>query len=183
MEEASKVPPRRTLLQRGLLLVGGAFGFAAIDAKHLDRKELETPSRPSHPASQVLRVYTRCRQVHSPVLPGKENLNRSATLVRSGELLDGPAGKKVGDFHATCLCLESAFGLNPLAASNVELQTLKLEGGTIFGMGAGAASDVCEREHAVVGGTGRFAGARGSYVIRRPAGETDTQEFVLMLSI
>ena len=59
------------------------------------------------------------------------------------------------------------------------LHTFELTGGTILGMGSGP---LREATYAVIGGTGRFQGAAGSYVARqhpRDLGGDGTAEFVL----
>jgi hypothetical protein len=68
----------------------------------------------------------------------------------------------VGRFFTSGFCLETPFGPQAAAASNLEFQTFELDGGTLFGIGASAGGG--ERTLAVLGGTGRFAAVRGSYV-------------------
>jgi hypothetical protein len=80
--------------------------------------------------------------------------------------LDQPNGAKVGRFSATCFAPESHFG--SLGAEHaVELQTLRLPGGTLFGIGTAGPIAESERAQALLGGTGCFAGATGCYVIRQ----------------
>src|SRR5206468_3799858 len=71
-----------------------------------------------------------------------------------------------------------------LAVSCVEFQTFQLPDGVLFGVGAGGGAGA-QRTWAVLGGTGRFAGARGSYVEREvsvaPAGR-GAVEFILTLT-
>jgi hypothetical protein len=103
--------------------------------------------------------------------------------VRYGELLDGPEGKRIGQFFTSGFCLETPFGPQPVAASNLEFQTFQLPEGTLFGIGAAGAG--AERTLALLGGTGRFAAARGSYVEREVPSRTpgrDAVEFVLSLT-
>ncbi|MGH9338217.1 MAG: hypothetical protein ACRD1R_01160, partial [Acidobacteriota bacterium] len=76
---------------------------------------------------------------------------------------DGPEGQKVGEFYSTCLCPESTFGPNPFTAFNVEIQTFDLREGMLFGIAGGGDSGETGKPHAVLGGTGRYSGARGSY--------------------
>jgi hypothetical protein len=114
-------------------------------------------------------------------LAGKANVGQ---MTRYGDLLDGPDGSPVGEFHANGFCLETALGLPAPSVSSLEFQTFQLNDGTLFGVGApgGAGS---ERTWAVLGGTGRFAGARGTYVEREtsvaPVGR-GTVEFILTLT-
>jgi hypothetical protein len=96
-----------------------------------------------------------------------------------GELLDTPDGRAIGHFASTLFALDSPFA----AAGSLELQTLTLHDGTIHGLGSvptGAAG-----HFAILGGTGRYAGARGTYVAHlRPTdlGGDGTAEFHLTLA-
>ena len=67
------------------------------------------------------------------------------------------------------------------SAGALELHTFELPEGFIFGVGAGSLG---EATFAVIGGTGLYARARGSYVARqslRESGGDGTAEFVLTL--
>jgi hypothetical protein len=99
-----------------------------------------------------------------------------------GELLDEGTGRKVGEFYSACFCMAAPFGPGPLAAANVELHNLNLLDGTLVGMGSAGAD---ANTYAIVGGTGRYQGAVGSYVARqRPLelGGDGTAEFVVTLT-
>jgi hypothetical protein len=101
--------------------------------------------------------------------------------LRRCELLAGPDGPAVGEFFASGFQLETPFGPQPAAASNIELHTFRLGEDTLFGIGVSAPRGD-ERTHALLGGTGRFAGARGSYVERAvEGGARGRVEFVVTL--
>lgn len=105
----------------------------------------------------------------------------AARSLRRCELLDGPDGARVGEFFASGFQLETAFGPLPAAPSNIELHTFRLGEDVLFGIGAPVPRGR-ERTHAVLGGTGRFAGARGSYVERDvDGGARGRVEFVVTL--
>ena len=86
-----------------------------------------------------------------------------------------------------CECsLPAGHCLGPGAASadteRLELHTFKLRDGTIVGSGTSGALD---GEFAILGGTGRYAGARGTYLTRhnrREHGGDGTAEFHLTLT-
>lgn len=114
----------------------------------------------------TLRFYGRHWRVQTQVRRSGETAGSGQRLISQGELREQPDGEKVGEFCWNRFCLESAFGPNPCAASNLEFQTLQLKDGTLFGMNMGGPETGTEKAHAILGGTGRFAGARGSYIIQ-----------------
>ena len=162
---------RRTLLQRGLALVGGALGLTALEGKARGDDAVISP-----PAPGALKLYADLRP--APVPSG-------AHVIRCGELRETPEGKAVGDLYTNGFCLETPLGPHYQAASNIEFQTFRLEDGTLFGIGAAGPMASGEKTRAVLGGTGRFAGARGSYVERTAAsaaGGPGTLEIILTLT-
>jgi hypothetical protein len=173
MDVALKPTGRRTLLQRGLALAAGALGLRAAEARSEGGAAAAfTPP----PAGASFTFYGRRR----PVPP-----SGGAHVVRSGELFERLDGPVTGAFHSNGLCLETPFGTHVRAASNIEFQTFTLAEGTLFGIGGPPGAAGGESVHAIVGGTGRFAGARGSYV-ERPSPTADarpgTVEFVVTLT-
>ena len=90
-------------------------------------------------------------------------------MVRRCDLLDAPDGASVGEFVATALAAEVSFGIPSGSASPLEMQTFRVGESTLFGIGAGGARGR-ERAYAVLGGTGRFAGARGTVLEREIEG-------------
>jgi hypothetical protein len=158
-------------------VLGSALGLGVLERRATAE---EVPAAPIGPTT--LKLHGRRRPTPARgALNGKANAGRT---MRSGDLLDGPDGSLVGEFHANGFCLETALGLPAPAVSSLEFQTFQLSDGTLFGVGApgGAGS---ERTWAVLGGTGRFAGARGTYVERdlsvAPVGR-GAVEFILTLS-
>jgi hypothetical protein len=173
MDVVLKPTGRRTLLQRGLALAAGALGLRAAEA-HSEGGPAAAVPPPTAAASFT--VYGRRR-------PGAPSAG--GHVVRSGELFETPEGPVAGTFHSNRLCLETPFGTHVRAASNIEFQTFTLKDGTLFGIGGAPAAAGGESVHAIVGGTGRFAGARGSYVERASAAANarpGTVEFAVTLT-
>jgi hypothetical protein len=82
----------------------------------------------------------------------------------AGEILDDE-GRTIGSFQAQPLTpFTEIAGL--VGARALELQTFVLPGGALFGL-ALAPDRQGERACAVLGGTGDYEGAQGSYVERR----------------
>jgi hypothetical protein len=77
-----------------------------------------------------------------------------------------PAGEeRVGDFFASYFSLPEASSGGRFAS--LEHHTFTLAGGSIMGTGATRPGLDSEDEFAIVGGTGRYAGARGTYIVRQ----------------
>jgi len=171
-EVGTATPMRRTLIQRGLALVGGALGVGAIGG------EVQARTAAVEPGSRTLQLLGRGRK---PARAANGGRTSGPHFVSSGDLLDGNGKETVGSFHTNAFSLEAALGSPLPAASNIALQTFVLPEGTLFGLGAGAAGT--DKTCAVLGGTGRYAGAQGTYVERRPGRVSgrETVEFVFTL--
>lgn len=158
---------RRGFFQRMFGLVGGALGATALQNSAVAEPALP-PVRTSFDGA--LRLHLSCRHQH---------VQGSGRSLCRATLLDKPKGTAVGEFHANSFRSESALGsTNPFAASNIEMQTIRLADGTLFGMGANETREN-EKVHAIIGGTGRFAGARGTYTIRAKSSGKGESELVL----
>ena len=169
---------RRSVLRRGLVLCAGAIGLGAGGAG----ASAATGKGPLAPQAETLNLYGRSWHL---TVPGQRFGRPPVAGDRArvhGELLDRPGGQKVGEFHGAWLESSSPFGDAAFSLGSIELHTFTLTGGSLFGIGT-AAGD--EGTFAVVGGTGRYAGARGSYrAVQRPngIGGDGTAEFTLNLS-
>ena len=73
-----------------------------------------------------------------------------------GELIDEQQAVRVGKFYAAGFALGG--GSHPAHGERLELHTFKLRDGTIIGSGT---AGQLEGVFAILGGTGRYAGARG----------------------
>lgn len=162
---------RRSFVQSMLCLFGGVAGASA-----LERQVNAAPPAPQ-PAKQdgTIRLHLECRHKHRK---GEGN----GRVICGGEILEKAGGPVAGQFYANCFCSESTFGtVNPFAASNIEMHTIKLTDGTLFGMGANNSRTEREKTHAIIGGTGRFAGARGTYVIAENGAPGGAAELIIHL--
>jgi len=173
MDERTRGPSRRGFLARGAVLAVGALGLGA--------GRVSVSSAATVPA-QDLTLYGRLFHLHAQGRrPGVAPV-KGERLTSYGELLDRPNGTKVGEFSSAIFALGSPFGGMPAGATSLEYHSFNLYDGTIIGLGTGTAGD--EGVFAIVGGTGRYAGARGTYVAHqhpRELGGNGSAEFRLTL--
>jgi len=106
----------------------------------------------------------RTLQVFSTDLSSKANGRAHGRPVRPDDqlatharLVERPGGAPIGTFVATALVVRSPFAES---LATVEQHVFVLRHGTVTGAGQAVAG---EGTFAITGGTGRYAGARGSY--------------------
>jgi hypothetical protein len=109
-------------------------------------------------------LYGRSWHMYSPDHRHGQTPAVGDRLTTFGELLDRPGSEAIGEFHAASFSTGSPFVSGPYATGCVEVHTFSLRDGTIIGMGSTAGGNA---EFAIVGGTGRYLGAGGSYVARQ----------------
>ena len=164
---------RRGLLGRGLVLLAGAVGLGAgAGATKLATRDDD--------ASRI-RLQGRNWILQTPDRRPGERLVSGERGTVYGELLD-LGGKQVGQFYGSRVAAQSSPGGPVGADSSLELHTFRLEGGTLLGIGSMIAG---ESIFAIAGGTGRYAGSRGTYVAEqrlRELGGDGTAEFTIDLS-
>ena len=157
--------PRRKLLVGGAAVAVGSILGAAGIARDSTKAANPAPSAGTlsmsiHGWDWHLTYPDRPRGVAPS--PGE----RSASY---GQLSAVPGGDKVGEFYASSFSFGSPFGNTAVSAAAMEMHHFNFEDGTIVGMGTIGGYHDDESVHAIIGGTGRFEGATGSYVgIQRP---------------
>ena len=165
---------RRSMLKRSLVLAAGAIGIGAA------AKDTRAAA-PILAIPQELRLHGRHWRIDTPGRRPGEALRLGDQAAISGELLDRPNGKVLGQFFGSRLAVQAAHGGHARADAGVEVHTFVFPTGTIVGMGTSLHG---EATFAVVGGTGVYAGAQGSYVAKqrlREQGGNGTAEFNLAL--
>lgn len=180
MEEAPRVTSRRSVLGRGALFVAGALGVGVAARKVVptETTAVATPSTPTRPTE--LRLFARHYHLHSPTHLAGQIPGKGERTSAYGELLDRPNGKVIGHFSAAHLNVDSPFAAG---LGSLEIHSFQLGDGTLHGLGAAAPG--VEGQFVILGGTGRFAGARGGYVAtqrHREAGGNGTADFHLKLA-
>jgi hypothetical protein len=154
-----------------LLVAAGVLGLGGA-VRQTSTAEALQPSR------NELKLYGRHLHLHAPARRAGELPQKGDRHSAYAELLDGPDGKAVGNFSSARLALDSPFE----AASSLEIHTFNLNEGTIHGLGSAVRG--ADGQFLVLGGTGRFAGATGTYLARqlpRELGGDGTAEFHLTI--
>lgn len=144
--DSISAPSRRSVLKGGAVAAAGALGWGAAAAT----RGAGTATSAAASSSLTL-TGTRWRSGSSSTGPG--------SLAGQGELL-GQGGAPLGSFASTRLAVPSGTGG---VAPGAELQTFNLTEGTIFGIGTPPARGEGEAAYAILGGTGAYAGATGTY--------------------
>ncbi len=159
--DAVRSTRRRALLKRGAFVLGGALGLGLAGKASLDMAG--EPSK----GPVALKVHGANWQLTYPdrprgVLP--QPGQRSSIF---GQLFDGPEGEKIGEFYASSFQFGSPFGSSEVAAGAMETHQFNLRDGSIIGIGTLGDLHGSQSVHAIIGGTGRYEGASGSYTARQ----------------
>jgi hypothetical protein len=160
------------LKRLGLLATGVLGGGIAISAAR-GSAEATTVATPAVKVRKTreLRLYGRDWRLQRPGVEFGKLPEASDPAVPSGRIVDARE-RELGRFRAATLQGIGAF----------HLHTFDLADGTILGIGANRLDD---GSYAIVGGTGRYAGASGTYTARqflRELGGDGTAEFTLNLT-
>jgi hypothetical protein len=162
MENASNAP-RRRFLRRGAVLVGSAVGLGLLargpGPLGGGGATAGGPLTMSLQGRNWQLTYPDRRRGVLPQ-PGE----RSASF---GQLFTGAEGAKAGEFYASSFAFTAPFGPSETAAAAMEMHHFNLADGTIVGMGTINGFHDLTSVHAIIGGTGRYEGASGSYVARQ----------------
>ena len=162
---------RRTVLTRGLVAAAGVFGLSgtARAATKLDAGRGD------------LRLFGANWRLAAPNRRPGDAIRLGDHGAVYGELLDGPNGRTLGQFYGSRLAIQSVPGGHARADASVEVHTFVLPEGTLVGMGTALPGGAV---FAIVGGTGAYAAAQGSYVATqrlREQGGDGTAEFNLTI--
>ena len=150
---------RRNLLTRGLVGAAAAIGLGAgagVTAARTGGGDRETAQRRTiRLDGRKWTLTTAGRRLGEQVQPGDRGTVH-------GELLDRK-GRVVGSFLGSHAAAPAQPG-GLVADASLELHTFTLEDGTLLGMGSSIKG---VSVFSIVGGTGRYQGARGSYTARQ----------------
>jgi hypothetical protein len=148
---------RRDVLKNALLTT--AVGIGTVGKSRM--KALDGAAKPE---GQTM-LYGVRWQITSQDLKRGELPPAGIRMLVRGELYDKPkGGRKMGDFFGTYHRLSTPGKTAHSEPGSLELHTFVFSDGTLVGSGVANSSPDSEGQFAIVGGTGRYHGARGSYM-------------------
>ncbi len=173
---------RRDVLKGGLALFGAAIGVGTASRTGF----AATPdSAPRSKEDVQLVLHGRQWRIASQDLRRGHFPSTGIRMLASGEIVDKPSrGRKIGDFFATYYRLNTPGKVATHEPGSLEIHTFVFPEGTIVGTGVAPGALDGEGHFAITGGTGRYHGARGSYVARQSyadLGGDGTATFTLRL--
>jgi hypothetical protein len=156
---------RRDALKGGVALLGATLGMGTASKSGL----AATPDRATESKQRVpLVLHGQRWRITSQDLRRGELPPAGVRMLARGEIMDKPLhGRKIGDFFATYYRLNTPGKVAHHEPGSLELHTFVFPDGTIVGSGVATAGTDSEGQFAIIGGTGRYQGARGSYAARQ----------------
>ena len=160
-------------------LLGGAVvaGGAVIGAASLGVAPASAPT-----AVEPLLIRGQSLSLTSPTFKKGSQPIPGERILASARLVDA-TGTDIGRFFGVYMALGAA--TTPGAASSLEQHTFEFADGTLVGSGLGTREPTQEDTFAVIGGTGRWSGVRGTYSARQEHiefGGSGVAEFRMTLS-
>jgi hypothetical protein len=159
-----KVWTRRSALRSGVALLAGAVGLEVVGRSRAGEVPAPPPPLPGVArTATTLTLHARhLRAVPAGGRPGGP-VENGARLTLFADLVDG-AGSVIGSLTGVSHCTAAPLSSDDSPVGALEMHTLSLRDGTIVAMGTAPAVAWGTGTFAVVGGTGRYAGATGSGV-------------------
>lgn len=159
---------RRAILRHGMLALGALAGVVGIGST-AERVRSGNLLAKASPGGATLTLRGSDWHLTGSGLRRGELPKRGDLVSVSGNLnVQGTDG--AGSFFASVQHLDSRVGHGPFATVQQETHTFQLPDGTLFGMGTTVPG--ADGAFAIVGGTGRYLGASGSYIAHQSPIET-----------
>jgi hypothetical protein len=172
---------RRDALKRGFALLGAAVGIGV--ASKTTAAAQDDPPEKKQGKKMVLHV--RHLRIRSQDLRRGQLPPAGVRMLAKAEVVTAPSnGRKVGDFFASYVRINTPGKVADHEPGSLEEHTFVLPEGNIFGSGVAPSARDSEGQFAIIGGTGRYLGARGSYTARQSHvdfGGNGTATFTLTL--
>jgi len=153
------ITDRRRLLKRTTLFFAGVAGLGLAGKTGVEA----APAMPIQDTALTMELHGVNWRLVYPDRPRGVLPMRGQRSSSFGELLRGPGKEKVGEFYASSFQFGRPFGQSEVAAGALETHHFNFIDGTIVGIGTLSDLDGSESVHAIIGGTGRYEGATGSY--------------------
>lgn len=172
---------RREALRKGFALLGAAVGIGAAE-KALAATAEESPEVKQ--GKQMVLHVRRLRISSQDLRRGELPPAGVRMLARADIVTDSSNDLKVGEFFASYYRLNAPGKVADHEPGSLEQHTFVLPEGNIFASGVATSGRDTEGHFAITGGTGRYLGARGSYVARQSHvdfGGNGTATFTLTL--
>lgn len=155
---------RRDALRKGFALLGAAVGIGV--AGKGDKTAAQEPSDLKQGKQIVLHV--RRLRIHSQDLRRGELPPAGVRMLARADIIpDSSSTVKVGDFFSSYYCINAPGKVADHEPGSFEQHTFVFPEGNIFGSGVAPSGMDREGQFAITGGTGRYVGARGSYIARQ----------------
>jgi hypothetical protein len=154
---------RRDVLTRGLALLGAAVGIGVAG-----NKSTEADGQPEISQEKQFVLHVRHLRISSQDLQKGQLPIPGVRMLAKAEVVSAPSnGQKVGDFFASYVRINAPGKVADHEPGSFEDHTFVLPDGNIFGKGVAPSGMDREGQFAIVGGTGRYLGAKGSYIARQ----------------
>jgi len=119
-------------------------------------------SRSARTDATLTALYLDAYKLHTAGrAPGAQRQKGDQTLLR-GALLTGD-GERIGELFASALTMPGPVDGDGPLTPRLEIQSFQLRDGTLMGMGTAFAQADVPNRYTIVGGSGRYAGLRGTY--------------------
>jgi hypothetical protein len=160
---------RREALGRAFALLGAAIGIGAA-SRDLTAAEPDAHTAEGQTKKKQTTLVLRARglRITSQDVRRGELPQAGVRMTARAEIVSGSAkNQKTGEFFSTYHRVNTPGKVADHEPGSLEQHTFILADGIIFGTGVSLAGMDGEGQFGVVGGTGRYHGARGSYVARQ----------------
>jgi hypothetical protein len=160
---------RRAILRHGVVALGALAGVVGLGGA---AERVRSGNLLAQPAPGTTTLTLRGTDLHLTAAGLKRGdlPKRGDQVSVSGNLSVAPGNDLVGSFFASVQHLDSRVAQGPYANVQQETHTFQLADGTLFGLGTIVPG--ADGAFAIVGGTGRYVGATGSYTAQQSPFET-----------
>lgn len=155
---------RRDALRQGFALLGAALGIRGTGkGNQTAAEEFSSLKQEKQIVLHVRRLRISSQDLRRGELPPAG----VRMLARADIVSDSSSSSKVGDFFSSYYRINAPGKVADHEPGSFEQHTFVFPEGNIFGSGVATSGSDSEGQFAITGGTGRYLGARGSYMARQ----------------